>query len=266
MSVSVVHMLSLALTLGHSTMTGRIALVGSGEYLSIMQGVESWLFEGRPPRFVQIATAAALEGERSLTKWHALGRESAERLGVEQVVLDIRNREDADSAVHVAAIQNAGLIYFSGGNPGHLARTLRRTKVWTAIREQWTKGASVAGCSAGAMALCSYVPDFRHPKAGGEEGLGLVLNARVIPHFDRYARFIPDFALKPLITLDNVVIGIDENTALVSDGATANNSREWKFVSRGQGSSWRIDIDRKHRINGNIDLLVEVGLGPAHEH
>jgi cyanophycinase len=238
-------------------MSGRIALVGSGEYLPIMQGVESWLLEDRPPRFVQIATAASLEGERTLAKWHTLGRESAERLGVEQVVLDIRNREDANSEHHVAAMENAGLIYLSGGNPGHLARTLRGTRVWSAIREQWTRGASVAGCSAGAMALCGYVPDFRHPKAGGEEGLGLVMNARVIPHFDRYTRFIPDFALTPLLTNDNIVIGIDENTALVSDGTTASSSREWKFVSRGQGSSWRIDPDRKHRINGAIDLLVE---------
>lgn len=246
-------------------MSGRIALVGSGEYLPIMQNVESWLLEDRPPRFVQVATAASLEGERSLAKWHTLGKESAERLGVEQIVLDIRTREDANGAHHVTALKDAGLIYLSGGNPGHLARTLRGTKVWAAIREQWNSGASVAGCSAGAMALCNYVPDFRHPKAGGEEGLGLVLNARVIPHFDRYSRFIPDFALKPLITQDNVVVGIDENTALVSDGTAANQAREWKFVSRGQGSSWRIESDRKYRINGTIDLLVEAGLGPSHD-
>lgn len=245
-------------------MSGRIALVGSGEYLPVMQGLESWLLENRPPRFVQIATAASLEGERSLARWHKLGSESAERLGVEQIILDIRNREDADNKQFVTALGDAGVIYLSGGNPGHLARTLRGTRVWAAIREQWVGGASIAGCSAGAMALCSYVPDFRHPKAGGEEGLGLVLNARVIPHFDRYTRFIPDFALRPLITQDNVVIGIDEDTALVSHGETANNAREWKFVSRGQGSSWRIESDRKYRINGEVNLLVEAGLGPSH--
>lgn len=239
-------------------MTGRIALVGSGEYLPVMQGLESWLLEDRPPRFIQLATAASLEGDRSLDKWHGLGKESADRLGVEQVILDIRNRDDAQSEHHVAALEGAGLIYLSGGNPGHLARTLRGTRVWAEIKRQWKLGASVAGCSAGAMALCSYVPDFRHPKAGGEEGLGLVLNARVIPHFDRYTKFIPDFALKPLITPGNMVIGIDENTALISDGTTAQHLREWEFRSRGEGSSWRIDPDRKYRINGAVDLLVDV--------
>ncbi len=238
-------------------MSGRIALVGSGEYLPIMQDVEEWLLEGRPHNFVQIATAASLEGDRSLSKWHHLGKESAERLGAKQIVLDIRTRADADDDRYVQALEDAGLIYLSGGNPGHLAKTLRGTKVWAAILQQWRNGASVAGCSAGAMALCGYVPDFRHPKAGGEEGLGLVMNARVIPHFDRYTRFIPDFALKPLITEGNMVLGIDENTALVSDGTTANHNREWEFRSRGTGSSWRIEPDRKYRINGSVELLVD---------
>lgn len=238
-------------------MSGRIALVGSGEYLPVMQSVEEWLLEDRPRNFVQIATAASLEGDRSLSKWHQLGKESAERLGAKQIVLDIRTRADADNDRYVQALEDAGLIYLSGGNPGHLAKTLRGTKVWKAIRQQWKIGASIAGCSAGAMALCGYVPDFRHPKAGGEEGLGLVMNARVIPHFDRYTRFIPDFALKPLITEGNMVLGIDENTALVSDGTTSNHNREWEFRSRGTGSSWRIEPDRKYRINGSVELLVD---------
>jgi cyanophycinase-like exopeptidase len=238
-------------------MSGRIALVGSGEYLPVMQDIEAWLLEDRPKKFVQLATAASLEGERSLNKWHTLGRESAERLGAEQVVLDIRTRADAELDHNVAALEDAGLIYLSGGNPGHLARTLRGTKVWKAIRNQWSAGASIAGCSAGAMALCHYVPEFRHPKSGGEDGLGLIMNARVIPHFDRYSRFIPDFVLKPLLVGGEFVIGIDENTALISDGTKAGHNREWEFRSRGIGSSWRIESDRKHRINGSLDLLVD---------
>lgn len=238
-------------------MSGRIALVGSGEYLPVMQDVEAWLLEDRPRKYVQLATAASLEGAHTLAKWHRLGAEAAQRLDAEQVVVDIRTRADADKPEFVDAVQDAGLIYLSGGNPGHLARTLRDTPVWRAIRQQWLSGASIAGCSAGAMALCGYVPDFRHPKAGGEDGLGLVLNARVIPHFDRYTRFIPDFALKPLVTSGNQVIGIDENTALISDGTTGNHAREWVFRSRGKGSSWRIDQDRKSRINSTIELLVD---------
>ena len=90
---------------------GRLALVGSGEYLPVMHDIEAWLFEGRPARYVQLATAAAPEGDSSLARWHDLGAAAAQRLGVEQVVVDVRNRQDADNAEYADAIAGAGLIY-----------------------------------------------------------------------------------------------------------------------------------------------------------
>ena len=82
-------------------MTGPVALVGSGEYLPVMDGVERALLEGalaagRPNRFVQLATAAAPEGPASLARWHALGAQAAERIGVQQVVVPVVGRADAD--------------------------------------------------------------------------------------------------------------------------------------------------------------------------
>lgn len=238
------------------TTPGRIALVGSGEYLPAMQDVEAWLLEDRPARYVQLATAAAPEGDRVLARWHELGAAAAERLGAEQVVVDVRVRADADDPAHAEAIAGAGLVYLSGGNPGHLARTLRGTLVWTAIVDQWRSGASLAGCSAGAMALCGYVPDVRHPKRGGTDGLGVVPDLRVLPHFDKYSRMIPDFALKPLITEGKAVVGIDEDTALVAE-APADGGALWEFRSRGRQSAWTIEQDRRHRVNAPLRLRVD---------
>jgi cyanophycinase len=234
---------------------GRLALVGSGEYLPVMHDVEAWLLEGRPARYVQLATAAAPEGDGVLQRWHGLGAEAAARLGVEQVVVDVRTREDADDEAHVRAIRGAGLVYLSGGNPSFLARTLRGTRVWAAILAEWRAGASMAGCSAGAMVLGGYVPDFRHPKRGGTEGLGVVPDLRVLPHFDKYSRMIPDFAMRPLVTSDAVVVGIDEDTALVSEGAEGEGP-EWAFRSRGRQSAWTIEADRRHRVNAPLRLRV----------
>jgi cyanophycinase len=78
------------------TSAGRLALVGSGEYLPVMQEIEEWLLQGRPPRYVQLATAAAPEGQRSLDNWHRLGAAAARRLGAEQVIIDVRTRDDAN--------------------------------------------------------------------------------------------------------------------------------------------------------------------------
>jgi cyanophycinase len=234
---------------------GRLALVGSGEYLPVMQEVEAWLLEGRPRRYVQLATAAAPEGDKSLRHWHELGADSARRLDAEQVIVDVRVRADANDPAHAEAVAGAGLIYLSGGNPSHLARTLRDTLVWSAIVAEWRSGASLAGCSAGAMAMGGYVPDIRHPKQGGVDGLGIVPSLRVLPHFDRFSRMIPDFVMRPLLTPDSTVVGIDEDTALVSEGPSDDGL--WEFRSRGRQSAWRIEADRRHRVNAPLRLRVD---------
>jgi len=232
---------------------GRIALVGSGEYLPVMQETEAWLLENRPRKYVQLATAAAPEGDTSVAHWHDLGARAADRLGVEQVVIDVRDRDDANDPKWVELISGAGLIYLSGGNPSYLAETLRDTKVWAAITNEWNLGASLAGCSAGAMAMCGYVPDFRHPRSGGVSGLGLLPNIRVLPHFDRLSHWMPDFTLKPLVSKDAETIGVDEDTALIGE---SNGTLEWEFRSVGRLDSWRIESSGKHRIEGAISISV----------
>jgi len=236
------------------TTPGKLALVGSGEYLPVMQEIEEWLLDGRPRRYVQLATAAAPEGERSLNRWHELGAVAAARLDVEQVVVDVRDAVSANDTGNAALVEGAGLIYLSGGNPTYLANTLRGTQVWTAIVDAWRAGASLAGCSAGAMAMGGYIPDIRHPKRGGVDGLGIVPDLRVLPHFDKYSRMIPDFVMRPLLTDTATVVGIDEDTALVSEGPAEDGL--WEFRSRGRQSAWRIEADRRHRINAPLRLRV----------
>lgn len=250
------------------TSAGRLALVGSGEYLPVMHEIEEWLLQGRPARYVQLATAAAPEGQRSLDNWHRLGAAAAKRLGAEQVIIDVRTRDDANDPKWAAAISGAGLIYLSGGNPSFLARTLIGTLVWKAIEHEWRLGSALAGCSAGAMALGGYVPDFRHPRAGGVEGLGVIPDIRVLPHFDRYAKWVPDFAMRPLVAPGSYIVGIDEDTALIGEPIDADQSAHveandglatWQFGSRGRQSTWRVEADRRYRINSALALRVNTG-------
>ena len=250
------------------TSAGRLALVGSGEYLPVIQEIEEWLLQNRPARYVQLATAAAPEGQRSLDHWHRLGAEAAQRLGVEQVVLDVRTQEDANDSKWADLVSGAGLIYLSGGNPGFLAGTLAGTLVWQAIEREWRLGASLAGCSAGAMALGGYVPDFRHPRAGGIDGLGVIPDIRVLPHFDRYTKWVPDFAMRPLLAPGTYIVGIDEDTALIGESIIGDQSADadvndgletWQFRARGRQSAWRIEADRRYRINSALDLRVNTG-------
>src|SRR5271154_1584865 len=100
---------------------GPLALVGSGEYLPQMAEIEGGLLAGRPPRYVQLATAAVPDGPAVVERWHNLGRAQAERLGVEAVILEINGRDDAQNATIAAQVDGAGLIYLSGGHPAFLA-------------------------------------------------------------------------------------------------------------------------------------------------
>jgi cyanophycinase-like exopeptidase len=197
--------------------TGPLALVGSGEYLPVMQDVEAALLEGRPKKYVQIPTAAAEEGPESLARWVGLGHEQAERLGVEPVPVVARTREEADDPELAALVEGAGLVYLSGGSPSYLASTLRGTLLWEAVRAAWESGAALAGCSAGAMALTSWAPYVRDMDRAPEAGLGVVPEWKVLPHFDMLTTYDPTLLPRVVggLAEDETLVGIDEETALV---------------------------------------------------
>src|SRR5260221_14172852 len=136
----------------HPPAPGPLALVGSGEYLPVMTQTEGLLLQGRPPRYVQLPTAAAPEGEQSLRRWLDLGAAQAERLGVEQVPVVVRNRTEADSPELAALIAGGGLIYLSGRRPPFLARAFPGTLGWGPLPPPRPPGSAPARRSAGALA------------------------------------------------------------------------------------------------------------------
>lgn len=219
------------------TKIGALALVGSGEYLPVMQELETALLHsgisnGKPNRFLQIPTAAGQESVERLEFWEQLGAEQARRIGTVQDFLPIFNREDAYDPKFISRISSAGLIYFSGGDPGYLATTLHGTPLWQEIESNWRSGASLAGCSAGAMALSSDVPNFFRMKSVGIPGLNLIPNIRPIPHYNKFFGWIPDSAAKIVMKAPEgtVIIGIDEDTSLVTglDEGTSLAENIWQ--------------------------------------
>jgi cyanophycinase-like exopeptidase len=207
-----------------------------------MADIEAALLAGRPPRYVQLATAAVPDGPSVVERWHNLGREQARRLGVEAVILSVNDRADADNEAIAQLVAGAGLIYLSGGNPGFLADTLRDTAVWAAIVAAWQDGAALAGCSAGAMAMTSWIPSLRHPRQGGTNGLAVLPHLRVIPHFDFFTSKVPDLVTRFLLPYDPAitVLGIDEETALVG------GPKDWTV--QGRQSVWRLTAEGREEL------------------
>ena len=203
-------------------MNGSLALVGSGEYLPAMAEFEKSLLDdgiknGKENIYIQIPTAAAQESASRLEYWKDLGQKQAQVIGAKPLFLPIYTRDDAQNMDFVNQISNSALIYMSGGDPHYLAKTLIDTPIWNAIVKNWQNGGSLAGCSAGAMVLSSQIPNFRLSRAEPTAGLNLIKNVSVIPHFNKFFKWIPESAAKLLMHVpdDSILIGIDELTTIV---------------------------------------------------
>ena len=203
-------------------MNGLIALLGSGEYLPVMNEVDAYLLancgaNGRKPRVVCLPTAAGKEGDASVGRWMKMGLDHFKALGAEVQALKVTDKETANDLNHAEAVKEADLVYFSGGDPMYLYQTMKDSLVWQAAESVWERGGVYAGCSAGAMILGREVPDFRMLGSRSNPVFGLVPAEFIIPHFDA----IPIF-FKPLVATarkrlhdGEVLVGIDENTAII---------------------------------------------------
>jgi len=214
-------------------MNGSLALVGSGEYLPAMTQFEKSLVSdgvknGKEARYLQIPTAAGRESSDRLEYWKELGLRQAKSIGVEATYLPIFTREDAFNQKYVDTVANSALMYMSGGDPHHLAQVLIDTPLWDAILENWKTGASLAGCSAGAMVLSAHIPNFRLLKKTPTAGLNLLPEIRVIPHFNKFFKWIPESAAKVLLHVpdNSILIGVDELTAIVK----RSGDTEWVVI------------------------------------
>jgi cyanophycinase len=203
-----------------SSERGALALVGSGEYLIQMQEIETDLLHrgisrGKSNTYIQIPTGAGQEGADRIEFWKERGAAQAKRIGAECRFLPILRREDAFNPQYIEEVTNAGLIYFSGGDPGYITEVFEGTPLWEKVKSEFFSGSSLAGCSAGAMAFGSKIVGIR--KSHVQSGLGLTPEIEVIPHYDKFLGWVPDRIASIALRSDKgtYLLGIDEDTALV---------------------------------------------------
>ncbi len=198
------------------------ALLGSGEYMPVMNEIDQYLLEhssakGKRPKVVCLPTAAGQEGEASWSGWNNLGIKHFEALNADVVGLPIINQETANDPQFVETIEQADLIYFSGGSPRHLFESLNGSLAWQAAEKAWARGAVYAGCSAGAMILGENMPDFRNLGLRHKTAFNWLPNATILPHFDQLSRWrgIATPLIQTWLGKNDFVLGIDEETAVI---------------------------------------------------
>jgi cyanophycinase len=201
------------------------AFLGSGEFEAWHDDVDRWLLDrAKGDGSVVVApTASAPEGDEVFASWATKGLEHYRRLGVDARVLPVKIRGDASDDQALAMVRDASMIFFSGGNPWHLARVLEDTPLWRLLVERLDTGLAYAGCSAGVAFLTekTYDSDTVDFDDVFKPGLGYVPNTLFAPHWDIVDGWVPGAraGITAAAPAGGVLVALDEDTAMLGDGA-----------------------------------------------
>lgn len=136
----------------------------------------------------------------------------------------IRTRADAADPATIHVLEQAAIIFFSGGDQLRLTSLLGGTPAFTTICARYQAGATIAGTSAGAAAMAGTMivggtsdASFRMNALDMAPGLGFLPHSVVDTHFaerGRIGRLMGAVAQNPR----TLGLGIDEDTAIVVEG------------------------------------------------
>jgi cyanophycinase len=195
---------------------GALVIIGGGEHIAepLKRFVE--LAGGPDATIVLIPTAA--EGDGLAYYWEDL--RDLEQAGARHIkVVHTRDRKVADSEAFAAQLRDAAGVFFIGGRQWRLADAYLRTRTQTELQAVLDRGGVLAGTSAGATILGSFM--VRGDTTGSEimvgdhvESMGFLKNVAIDQHLLKRNR---QFDLISVIEghPDLLGVGIDEDTAIV---------------------------------------------------
>ena len=200
--------------------------------------------------FVVIPTASSIPvevGENYLSAFNKLGCKNV-------VILDIRNKEEADLPANLMLVRDANCVMFSGGDQSKITKRVEGTLLHQIISDRYQNESNfvIAGTSAGAMAMSkkmiaggSSTESFVKGAVLMYYGLGLIPNVMFDTHFimrGRFGRVAEAVAINPEL----LGIGLAEDTGLV-----IKNGNEMKVI----GSGMVIIFDGKDVGHNNHEVL-----------
>jgi cyanophycinase len=241
---------------------GTILIAGGGDLPEGIYRTFVRLAGGPNSRIVVIPTAG--DGNAFPSDW--IGLEPFLSAGGRSVlVLHTRSRARANEDDFVAPLRTATGVWIVGGRQWRLTDAYLGTRVQEELRKVLDRGGIVAGTSAGASVLASYLvrgtPDHRErvSEPGYDVGFGLLRGVAVDQHL--LARGREGELIRVLDAYPQLLgIGLDEGTALVIRGDTARvegesvvgisdrrrlgAARPYRWLVRGE----RFDLRRRQRI------------------
>ena len=146
-------------------------------------------------------------------------------LGVTDLVeLYLNDRAETHDDDKVSLFDDAGGVFFTGGDQLRISSQIGDTPIEDRIREVWAAGGVLAGTSAGASVMSdtmlvrgSSAGSYRVGDLQMSPGLGLIRDVIIDQHFaerGRIGRLLGAVAHSPRV----LGVGIDEDTAIVVEG------------------------------------------------
>lgn len=200
---------------------------------------------------VIIPTASSIPVEVGKNYVHAFSR-----LGCKNIrVLDIRKKDEAGRPDYLEAMEQAGIILFSGGDQSRITRIIGKSPLFDLLHRRYREEKVViAGTSAGAMAMSSVmIAGGKSTEAMYKGGVKLKQGLKLLPeliidsHFiqrGRFNRVVEALAHHP----DRMGIGLAEDTGLV-----IRNGTDAKVI----GSGMVLCFDPSHLLHNNVKHLEE---------
>ena len=214
-------------------MAGRIALVGGDEFRPACREMDAELVRAtgkRSPR-VLIVPAAASHENAALAANH--GVTHFLELGADAAPLMVTASEHANDEALISEVEDADMVYFTGGNPANLLEAVQGSLLLRKLDELLQRDGILAGSSAGAMVMGSWMR-FREWR----EALGIVPGVVSLPHHERSTPEETSAELTASGHADLWALGIDGATGCLSgpdgwtvlgDGnVTVYRNGEWK--------------------------------------
>ncbi len=227
---------------------GQIVLMGVNEFRANCVPMDRELLgmiARQPVRVAILPMAAARQGPQQAAR---NGVDYFNGLGAQAYPVMALSRQDADDPQIVAMLNDADLIYLTGGDPAYLLANLRGSALFWAVLDRWRQGAMIVGSSAGAMVLGAAMR-YGHRWT---PTLGLAARVAILPHHNDAAFLALSLVGVPPTPSGAAntptMIGVAEATGIVSadDPGATEMGTHWRVVGAGTVTVYTLPAPQRY--------------------
>jgi len=213
----------------------NLALYGSGEFTPAVNEIDDYLISKYKLKSIAIIPTAAGK-EKSVNKWFNMAHDHFSQFNIKVIDIPIFKHYQADEANLVQKLAVVDWIFFSGGQPDYLLKTIQNSLLLKTVKNSINNNLLVSGSSAGAMIMGNYIlvhpfkMIFSNAATNWTEAFRIV-DYTILPHFNKISsnkKFIKNMTTKSPPSIKESWLGIDENTALLI------NNQGMKVLGKGR--------------------------------